>query len=184
MPRPCLTPRRRAKIASLARYRSYSSIAWEYNIAKSTVGYCVMLARLQALIVTDRTATETDIPRCPPVTPRREGPDEGVLGRVAPATPTDYPRLGPAVTRDRVSSALAVLKGGAVPTVDSKNVRRLLSDLRTGEARAGEARGPPETYPPAGAPVGDGDAGLHHVPPGLERAYGDPGDGRPSFQDG
>lgn len=50
MPRPCLTPRRRAKIASLARYRSYSSIAWEYNIAKSTVGYCVMLARLQALI--------------------------------------------------------------------------------------------------------------------------------------
>lgn len=50
MPRPCLTPRRRAKIASLARYRSYSSIAWEFNIAKSTVGYCVMLARLQALI--------------------------------------------------------------------------------------------------------------------------------------
>lgn len=96
MPRPCLTPRRRAKIASLARYRSYSSIAWEYNIAKSTVGYCVMLARLQALIVTDRTATETDIPRCPSVTPRREGPDEGVLGRVAPATPTDYPRPGPA----------------------------------------------------------------------------------------
>ena len=50
MPTPHLTPRRRARIAQQARYRSYSAVAEEFGIAKSTVGYCVMLSRLQALV--------------------------------------------------------------------------------------------------------------------------------------
>ena len=50
MPSPHLTPRRRARIAQQARFRSYSAVAEEFGIAKSTVGYCVMLSRLQALI--------------------------------------------------------------------------------------------------------------------------------------
>lgn len=50
MPTPHLSPRRRALIAQQARYRSYSAVAEQFGIAKSTVGYCVMLSRLQALI--------------------------------------------------------------------------------------------------------------------------------------
>lgn len=45
MPSPVLSPRRRSKIASMTVWKSQRSIAQQFNIAQSTVSYCVALSK-------------------------------------------------------------------------------------------------------------------------------------------
>ena len=67
MPSPILSPRRRSKIAGMARFKSQRQVATIFNVSQSTVCYCTMMSRLLEAVPNAITASaRTNTPHTAP----------------------------------------------------------------------------------------------------------------------
>lgn len=120
MPSPILSPRRRAKIALLARYKTQRSVATMFNVSQSTVSYCVAsYARTQSLPAGIPLRPRQDSPT-PSRTPRPKKLDLMTLQMIK-----EFAEMDPFATNRQTLESLA-LKGVSIAPSTLRRARAIL----------------------------------------------------------